>query len=442
MSSEKLADHRLVLRGTGVIPLVQGGMGVDISTADLALEVARLGGVGHISDAMAPFVSDRKYGTRFQNEKLKLYRASVDSMDKTGVKWGTEAVYQASFNHASQTMQRKQGSGLVFINVMEKLGMGAPAETLRARLQGALDGGIDGVTLSAGLHTGTPALFEDHPRFNDVLLGIIVSSARALKIFLRSSKRAGRLPDYVIVEGPLAGGHLGFGEDWRSYDLREIVKEVIQFLAEEKLSIPVIPAGGVFTGADALDYLGMGAAAVQVATRFTISRECGLPEAVKQEYARAREEDIVVNTLSPTGYLMRMLNSSPCMSSNVRPNCEALGYILDKDQRCSYHAAYEAAGWDSDGTHRPVTDKMCICYHFMKFTCYTCGQNAYRLKDTTHKLADGSYYLPAAEEIFNDYVGYANPATVATPNAAPNGVGSAVDAVTAVGPEYRIASVA
>lgn len=381
-----------------------GGMGVDISTSELALAAARSGAIGHISDAMSPFVSDRKFGTRFQNEKLKLYEEFVDSADKSKVKWDPEVVYRANVNHTRATMEAKRGDGGVFINVMEKLQMGAPVETLAARLRGAMDGGIDGITLSAGLHTGSLKLIENEPRFRDVKIGIIVSSARALKIFLRSADRVKRAPDYIVVEGPLAGGHLGFGADWREHDLKTIVRDVIEFLKAEDLDIPVIPAGGVFTGTDAVDFIQMGAKGVQVATRFTISEECGLPARVKQIYLRAREEDIDVNTISPTGYFMRMLRSSPCMQSNIRPNCEALGYILDRNGACQYHEAYAAAGVDEAGKKLPVKDKMCICYHFMKFSCYTCGHNVYRLKDTTVQQADGSFLLPTAQHIIEDYL--------------------------------------
>jgi nitronate monooxygenase len=82
------------------------------------------------------------------------------------------------------------------------------------RLASALDAGVDGITLSAGLHLGSFALMEDHPRFRDAKLGMIVSSLRALQLFLRKNARLNRLPDFVVIEGPLAGGHLGFGMDW------------------------------------------------------------------------------------------------------------------------------------------------------------------------------------------------------------------------------------
>lgn len=403
LSGGNLDAYRLVIRDRELIPIVIGGMGVDISTAELALEACRLGGAGHISDAMVPYLSDRYFRTRFQNAKSKMYEALRNKDDKPGLHWSPAAVYEASRKYVEATMSRKCGPGAVLINIMEKLGMGAPAETLAARLRGALDGGIDGITLSAGLHTGTLKLIESHARFRDALIGIIVSSARALKIFLRSASRFSRLPDYIVVEGPLAGGHLGFGEDWKKYNLRELVREVRNLLREEELDIPIIAAGGVFTGSDGVEMIANGAAGVQVATRFTISQECGLPEKVKLEYLRAEESDVVVNMTSPTGYPMRMLSYSPSLRSNVAPNCEALGYMLDAQGRCAYRDAYKATPSDTRGIKEVVKEKMCICYHFMKYTCYTCGHYVYRLKDTTTRFADGRYYLPRAEQIFNDY---------------------------------------
>lgn len=399
-----LDNFRFCLGNKEYLPLVAGGMGVDISTSELALEMARLGAIGHISDAMSPWVSDRKFKTRYQSTKQKKHRQYSNSFDKSQVKWDLQDLYDATYRHANSTMEQKQGSGAIWVNVMEKLTMGAPRETLQTRLNAVLDAGIDGVTLSAGLHCGTLGLIVDNPRFRDANIGIIVSSARALKLFLRSAKRVDRYPNYIIVEGPLAGGHLGFGEDWKQHNLRAIVIEVVQMLKEADLDIPVLPAGGVFTGTDAQDFIALGASAIQVATRFTISQECGLPPLVKQKYLRANEEDVVVNSISPTGYLMRMLRNSPCLQSNVKPNCEALGYILNKNGECQYHDAYQATPCDSSGKKLPVTDKMCICYHFMKFQCYTCGHNVYRLKDTTYKLSSGEFYLPRAEDIFNDYL--------------------------------------
>jgi len=397
-------DFRLRFGKRELVPIMIGGMGVDISTAELALEVARLGGVGHISDAMLPSVTDRLYKTRFVKEKLQQYKYNVENPDKSKVQFDLGHLAEATRLHVSRTMQAKRGEGMIFINCMEKLTMNAPRETLRVRLRVALDEGIDGITLAAGLHLGSFALMEDHPRFRDAQLGIIVSSLRALQLFLRKNAKLNRLPDFIVVEGPLAGGHLGFGMDWSQYDLRTIVTEIRQYLQAEKLDIPLIPAGGIFTGSDAVSYLETGSAAVQVATRFTVADECGIPKKVQQEYFKASEDDIEVNMLSPTGYPMRMLKSCPAIGSGIRPNCEAFGYILDANGNCSYIDAYNRELSAHPGARKiSVKDKICLCTHMRNYDCWTCGHYTYRLKDTTHRNADGTYQILTAEHIFHDY---------------------------------------
>ena len=401
---KRVDDFRLQLGKHELVPIMIGGMGVDISTSDLALEAARLGGVGHISDAMINTVADRRYDTKQVKEKLAFYKYNVLNEDKSSVKFDLGRLVEATRLHVEATMRRKQGSGLILINCMEKLTMNAPKETLRARMSAALDSGIDGITLAAGLHLGSFALIEDHPRFRDAKLGIIVSSVRALQLFLKKSSRTNRFPDYIVVEGPLAGGHLGFGLDWAKYDLATIVAEVIAYLKEAQLDIPVIPAGGIFTGSDAAAFLENGAAAVQVATRFTVTEECGLPADVKQEYFKADEDDIVVNEISPTGYPMRMIKSSPGIGDGIRPNCEAYGYLLDASGKCSYVTSYNREVAAHPGARKvQVWDKTCLCTHMRNFDIWTCGQLTWRLKDTTHKEADGSYRVLSAEHVFRDY---------------------------------------
>ncbi len=401
---KRVDDFRLRLGKHELVPIMIGGMGVDISSVDLALEASRLGGVGHISDAMINTVADRRYDTKYVKQKLAIYKANVKNEDKSSVKFDLGVVAEATRLHVDNAMSRKKGPGLIFINCMEKLTMNAPKETLRVRMASALDAGIDGMTLAAGLHLGSFALLEDHPRFRDVKLGIIVSSVRALQLFLKKSARTNRMPDYVVVEGPLAGGHLGFGMDWAQYDLATIVAEVIKFLKEEQLDIPVIPAGGIFTGSDATQFLEAGAAAVQVATRFTVTKECGLPDPIKQEYFKATEDDIEVNQISPTGYPMRMIKGSPAIGDGIRPNCEAYGYLLDANGKCAYVTSYNREVAAHPGARKvSVMDKTCLCTQMRNFDLWTCGQLTYRLKDTTIRQADGSYQLLSAEHVFKDY---------------------------------------
>jgi NAD(P)H-dependent flavin oxidoreductase YrpB (nitropropane dioxygenase family) len=401
---KRVDDFRLRLGNKDYVPIMIGGMGVDISTSELALEAARLGGIGHISDAMVQDVSDRKFDTTFVKEKTKLYKFNVNNMDKAVVQFDLARLAEATALHVGKTMEAKKGDGLIFVNCMEKLTMNSPKETLRTRLASALDAGIDGITMSAGLHLGSFELIKDHPRFRDAKLGIIVSSVRALQLFLRKVSRLNRLPDYVIVEGPLAGGHLGFGMDWAEYDLHTIMDEIHAFLRAEQLDIPLIAAGGVFTGSDAVGFLEKGAGGVQVATRFTVTNECGLPDSVKQEYFKASEEDIIVNGISPTGYPMRMLNNTPAIGSGIRPGCESYGYLLDATGNCAYINSYNREVLANPGSKNVVVmDKTCLCTHMRNFNCWTCGATTYRLKDTTRKLADGSYQTLSAEHVFKDY---------------------------------------
>ena len=401
--NKALNDFRLKLAGKEYVPIFVGGMGVDISTAELALEAARLGGIGHISDAMVPTVSDRRFKTNYVQEKQKKYKFNIGNVDKSLVQFDLERLAEAQKLFVSRTMDSKKGDGAIFINCMEKLTMNSPRDTLQTRLLAAMDAGIDGITLSAGLHLGSMELMKDHPRFRDVMIGVIVSSFRALRPFLKRAAKFERLPDYITVEGPLAGGHLGFGaDDWHEYSLKKIVNEILNYLNENDLNIPVVPAGGIFTGTDGVEFLESGASAVQVATRFTVTEECGLPEKTKHHYLEAVEEDIIVNTISPTGYPMRMLRQSPGIADGIRPNCEAFGYILDNSGHCQYVDAYNRE-LDKNEGKISVQDKTCLCTQFRKFRIWTCGHNVYRLKDTTNKLEDGKYKLLSAEDVFNDY---------------------------------------
>ena len=400
----QLDDYRLRMGNHELVPIMIGGMGVDISSTDLALEAARLGGIGHISDAMVKTVTDRRYKTKYVKAKQKQYQYNVASEDKSMVKFDLEHLAEATRMHVEKTMARKTGSGLIFINCMEKLTMNAPKETLKVRMSSALDAGIDGITLAAGLHLGSMALIADHPRFREAKIGIIVSSLRALQLFLKKNARLERNPDYIVVEGPLAGGHLGFGMDWAEYDLATIVSEIVAWLKAEGLDIPVIAAGGIFTGSDAVRFMELGASGVQVATRFTVTKECGLPDDIKQEYFKADEDDLEVNEISPTGYPMRMIKASPGIGDGIRPNCEAYGYLLDANGKCAYVTSYNRELAAHPGEKRiSVKDKTCLCTHMRNFDIWTCGQTAWRLKDTSLRYPDGTYQLLTAEHVFKDY---------------------------------------
>ncbi|MEN9866663.1 MAG: hypothetical protein RL748_2253, partial [Pseudomonadota bacterium] len=125
---------------------------------------------------------------------------------------------------------------------------------------------------------------------------------------------------------------------------------------------------------------------------------------VKQEYFKASEEDIEVNGISPTGYPMRMLKSTPAIGSGIRPGCESYGYLLDGNGTCAYINAYNReVELHPNEKNIVVMDKTCLCTHMRNFNCWTCGHYTYRLKDTSHKLPDGNYQLLSAEHVFQDY---------------------------------------
>ena len=261
---KRVDDFRLRLSKHELVPIMIGGMGL-IFRRRPGPRGRPVWAVGHISDAMINTVSDRRYETKHVKEKLALYKFATSSTKTSRRSSSTSAVSRRRRLHVKPPCARKRGDGLVFINCMEKLTMNAPKETLKVRMSAALDAGIDGITLAAGLHLGSFALIEDHPRFRDAKLGIIVSSVRALQLFLKERPYQ---PPARLHRGrrPLAGSHLGFGLDWAQYDLATIVAEVMQYLRDENLDIPVIPAGGIFTGSDAAGFLENGAGAVRVAT--------------------------------------------------------------------------------------------------------------------------------------------------------------------------------
>lgn len=403
----KVANYRLQLGDSQYSPIMIGGMGVDVSTSEMVLEAVRLGGIAHLSDAMAPAVCDKNFGTEFIKNKTALFnRQQSTSFEEFRVpKFDMQEYRLAQMRYVEHTVEKKRGTGGVFVNCMEKLHIGSPMETLAVRLNAILDAGADGISLSAGLHGHSLRLIADNPRFRHAKIGIVVSSWRALKIFLRSAIKLDRLPDFVVVEGPLAGGHLGFGEDWAEHDLGTIVTDVLQNLKKEDLNIPVIAAGGIFDAADALSFLQLGASGIQVATRFVITKESGFPDVAKQAFFAAEQKDVFVSGVSSAGYPFRLIKSSPCLDTNVVPMCIPLGFAIDSSGHCKYIDAYQATGFSESGQKLPVREKICLCHHIARYCCYTCGSNVVRLKETTKQNADGTYVLPTTEDVISQYLG-------------------------------------
>jgi len=259
------------------IPIVQGGMGVGISLSNLASAVANAGGIGVIATpGIGQFEPDYDTNTREANK-----RALAKEIRKAKAKT----------------------SGLIGVNVMVAL------SNFDDLVQCSVDEGVNALFLGAGLPLGLP---ETLPldRLGELATKFvpIVSSGRAAKLVFRAwQKRYNHVPDAVVVEGPLAGGHLGFKKehiDNPDYALEEILPEVIAVVKpyEEQFdkSIPVIAAGGIFTGADIHRFMELGAQGVQMATRFVATYECDAYMEFKEAYLNCREEDITIID-SPVG---------------------------------------------------------------------------------------------------------------------------------------------
>jgi nitronate monooxygenase len=214
--------------------------------------------------------------------------------------------------------------------------MVALARDFTDSVRGALDGGVDAIICGAGLPLHLPTIQDP----KDSALIPIVSSGRALSIICKRWERHGYRPDAVVVEGPLAGGHLGFKmddvmlEENRLENLLPPVKEV----AMKHGDFPVIVAGGIYTHDDILHYIRLGASGVQMATRFLVTHESSATAAYKQAVVDARNEDIVVahRPGSPCGLPFRVLREAPmyvsAQSGARPPRCDR-GYVMTKDEQ-------------------------------------------------------------------------------------------------------------
>jgi len=265
---------------TADIPIVQGGMGVRVSLSSLASAVAKEGGIGTISSIGLGDIEASK------NEYERMSR---------------EALEQEIRKAKSMT------NGHIAVNFMGVLSNVDDLITTAARE------GIKIIVYGAGLPVKLPGLVED----SSVNLLPIVSSARVAELILRVwDKRYQRTADAIILEGPLAGGHLGFSEEQlyqpEKYSLENLLPEVLETVKayEDKYGkkIPVIAAGGIFNGKDIARMLSLGAAGVQMATRFVCTEECGVSQEFKQSYLDAKEEDIVI-IKSPVGMPGRALKN-------------------------------------------------------------------------------------------------------------------------------------
>ncbi len=259
-------------------PIIQGGMGVRVSGAGLAAAVANTGCVGVIASTGLGRADEYRSGANFETLNEKALREEIQKA-------------------------RAATDGIIGVNIMVAL---SDYDRLVAA---AVDEGVDMIISGAGL----PMSLPDHLNGKDVKLVPVVSSKRTFQIICKRWKnRYDKAPDAVIVEGPEAGGHLGFLPDEVKTDtaatLEDIFKEVLDFANTFSPAIPVIPAGGIFSGADIAKYLKMGAKGVQVASRFVCTEECDVHQNFKQAYLDAKEGDTEIID-SPVGLPGRVIRN-------------------------------------------------------------------------------------------------------------------------------------
>lgn len=265
------------------LPIIQGGMGIGISLGGLAGEVARHGGMGVISAANPGY--DHPDFWR-DSERLNL------------------AALRREIQKAKEIAG---GRGIVAVNIM------VAARQYADLVRAAIDAGVDAIICGAGLPTELPALAAG----SDVAIAPIVSSGKAARTICRLWQRHhGATPDFVVVEGPMAGGHLGFKpEELTGADtpvLEDILPDVITALQEinkdRGRDIPVFGAGGVLTGGDMARVMSLGAAGAQIGTPFIATDECDAYPGYKERIISAKSEDVVI-LKSPVGMPGRGLRS-------------------------------------------------------------------------------------------------------------------------------------
>ncbi len=257
---------------TADIPIIQGGMGVRVSLASLSSAVANQGGIGTISSiGLGDVEASKKEYERISREALISEIRKAKSMT----------------------------DGHLAVNFM---GVLSNADDL---IKSSIEEGIKMIVYGAGLPMKLPNLAHD-PSVN---LVPIISSARVAGLILRVwDQRYEKTADGLILEGPLAGGHLGFSEEQlqqpEKYSLEKLLPEVLETIKpyEDKYGkkIPVIAAGGIFNGKDIAKMLSMGASGVQMGTRFVCTEECDVSQEFKQAYLDSKEEDMVI-IKSPVG---------------------------------------------------------------------------------------------------------------------------------------------
>ncbi len=265
------------------VPIIQGGMGVGVSRSRLASAVANEGGIGVISSAQIGFEEpDFEYNNKEAN--LRAMRKEI------------------------RRARELSPSGIIAVNIMVAM------NNYKEMVQTVVDEKIDLIISGAGLPTELPNLVKG----SKTKIAPIVSSGKAAMVITKLwDHKYSYIPDLIVVEGPEAGGHLGYSleqlEPENKPDLVNIVKDVLQAIKpyEEKYGkvIPVVAAGGIYSGSDIAKFINVGAAGVQMATRFVATEECDADIKYKMAYINSKKEDIEI-VKSPVGMPGRAIHNT------------------------------------------------------------------------------------------------------------------------------------
>ena len=337
---------------TAKIPVIQGGMGVGISLSRLAGSVAACGGVGVISTA--------QIGWREPDFRQHPF----------------EANYRAIEKEIRKAREIAKG-GIIGVNIM------VATQRYEEYVKTAVKAGVDLIISGAGLPIDLPKYVEG----TKTKIAPIVSSLKSLNVICSMWERKyKKAPDLVVIEGPKAGGHLGFSREEldtftdESYDgvIRSIIEKVKEYGEKFSKKIPVVVAGGIYDRADMDHALSLGADGVQMGTRFVTTEECDAAPEYKQAYLQAEKEDICI-VQSPVGMPGRAIKN-PFMDRVKTEKCRI--------EHC-YHCIV---------TCRPAEIPYCITQALVNAAegrvedaLLFCGSNAYR-----------SHKIETVEDIMNE----------------------------------------
>lgn len=274
------------------LPIIQGGMGVGVSLSNLAGNVAKYGAIGVISAAHPGY------------------------LEKDFEKNTLQANLRALKNHIRKAKDISN-NGIIGVNIMVAM------KNYKELVEASIEGGADLIISGAGL----PLKLPEYTKNSEIKILPIVSSSKATKLILSYwKKHYNRIADGIIVEGPEAGGHLGFKADTLDNDIikfddnvKDIIETVKQFEFEYKKEIPVIVAGGVFDSNDIKKYMELGAKGVQIGSRFVATYECDVDMKFKEAYLNCNKSDIKI-VKSPVGMPGRAINNEFLRKINNETN--------------------------------------------------------------------------------------------------------------------------